>query len=319
MKVLFSSLAAKIALFKKVEAQVRNINPSAIVVGGDMDPQCLGAKILDKSKFLRMKKLDDFSTDEILKFLVSENISYVIPTRDGELTFWAVHKEILSECKISVMISDLSSIKKCNDKLTFYNSSKELTIPVIPTFLDLNEIDSKTFVVKSRYGSGSSNIGLNLSREEAYEHAKKINDPVFQPYIKGREFSAETWIDDKGQCHGLVMRWRLQIVRGESHESKIFLNDNWGKLIIDMFEKIRGLQGHCLAQIIVDENCKIHLIEINPRLGGASPLSLEAGLNSIEWFLNESNGASQKIPKNPTIRDGLRLKKKNGVVTITEE
>ena len=59
--------------------------------------------------------------------------------------------------------------------------------------------------------------------------------------------------------------------RGESHESKIFLNDNWGKLIIDMFENIRGLQGHCLAQIIVDEDCKLHLIEINPRLGGASP------------------------------------------------
>ena len=86
-----------------------------------------------------------------------------------------------------------------------------------------------------------------------------------------------------------------------------------------MFEKIRGLQGQCLAQIIVDEDCKLHLIEINPRLGGASPLSLEAGLNSIGWFLNESNGASQKIPKNPAIRDGLRLKKKNGVVTITEE
>ena len=173
MKVLFSSLAAKIALFKKVEAEVRNINPSAIVVGGDMDPQCLGAMVLDKSKFLRMKKLDDFSSDEILKFLVSEKISYVIPTRDGELTFWAVHKEILSECKISVMISDLSAIKKCNDKLTFYNSSKEITVPVIPTFLDLNEIESKTFVVKSRYGSGSSNIGLNLGRKEAFEYAKK--------------------------------------------------------------------------------------------------------------------------------------------------
>ena len=319
MKVLFSSLAAKIALFKKVEAEVRNINPSAIVVGGDMDPQCLGAKVLDKSKFLRMKKLDDFSSDDILKFLVSENISHVIPTRDGELSFWAAHKNILSERKISVMISDLSSIEKCNDKLTFYSSSQELPVPVIPTFLDLNQIDSKTFVVKSRWGSGSSGIGLNLCRKEAFDHAEKINDPVFQPYIKGKEFSAETWIDHNGQCHGLVLRWRIQVVRGESHESKIFLNENWGNLIIDMFEKIRGLQGHCLAQIIVDEDCKLHLIEINPRLGGASPLSLEAGLNSIEWFLNESKGASQKIPKNPVIREGLRLKKKNGVVTITKE
>ena len=41
-----------------------------------MDPQCLGAKVLDKSKFLRMKKLEDFSSDDILKFLVSENISH---------------------------------------------------------------------------------------------------------------------------------------------------------------------------------------------------------------------------------------------------
>ena len=217
------------------------------------------------------------------------------------------------------MISDISSVERCNDKLYFYSSSKELNIPVIPTFPKLNNIECNSIVVKSRYGSGSSNIGLNLSKKDAYRHAEKINDPVFQPYIKGREFSAETWIDEKGRCNGLALRWRIHVVNGESHQSKIFSNEDWGKSIIDVFEKIKGLQGHCLAQIIADKNGKLHLIEINPRLGGASPLSMEAGLNSIEWFINESNGDYHKIPKSPSIRDGLILRKKNGVVTIAEE
>ena len=46
----------------------------------------------------------------------------------------------------------------------------------------------------------------------------------------------------------------------------------------------------CILQIILDSNSKIHIIECNSRFGGASTLSIEAGLDSFYWFLQEANG-----------------------------
>ena len=79
---------------------------------------------------------------------------------------------------------------------------------------------------------------------------------------------------------------------------------------------ITGLRGHVLAQVIVDDKERLHLVEINPRLGGASPLSLKAGLDSIKWSLQEFLGDSDQIPKSPILKSGLRLSKKNQVVQI---
>ena len=43
-------------------------------------------------------------------------------------------------------------------------------------------------------------------------------------------------------------------------------------------------------QIILDSNNNINIIECNSRFGGASTLSIEAGLDSFYWFLQEANG-----------------------------
>jgi len=68
--------------------------------------------------------------------------------------------------------------------------------------------------------------------------------------------------------------------------------------------------------VVVDSEQNLHLVEINPRLGGASPLALAAGLSSIEWFLLESEDRGEEIPKFPSISKELRLKKDNGRVQI---
>ena len=77
-----------------------------------------------------------------------------------------------------------------------------------------------------------------------------------------------------------------------------------------------GLTGHALAQVIVDKDEDLHFVEINARLGGASPLSLVSGLNSIEWFLRESAG--EDMEKTPFFRcpPGKRLVRKKDIVRI---
>jgi carbamoyl-phosphate synthase large subunit len=106
------------------------------------------------------------------------------------------------------------------------------------------------------------------------------------------------------------------VVNGESHETVTFSNPEWAQKIIQTFSMIAGLKGHVLAQVIIDNEENLHLVEINPRLGGASPLSIAAGLNSIKWSLLEFLDRSEEIPAFPGFTYGLRLSKKNQQVLI---
>ena len=314
--VLFSSLSAKIALYDSVCEQARTVIPDCEIIGADSDQSCRGAKQIDS--FLIMPPIQDLDQESLLQFCKENNIQFVIPSRDGELLFWAVHQEFLYNNQIGVMISSESAISLCEDKFSFFKYFEKAPIPSISTSFSLDALPSscERFVVKERMGSASRSIGLNLSREEIEGHVRGIQEPIFQPQINGRELSAETWIDQNGICHGVILRWRTLVINGESHESEIFSNPEWTEKIIQVFTMITGLRGHVLAQVIVDDKERLHLVEINPRLGGASPLSLKAGLDSIKWSLQEFLGDSDQIPKSPILKSGLRLSKKNQVVQI---
>lgn len=56
-----------------------------------------------------------------------------------------------------------------------------------------------------------------------------------------------------------------------------------------------GVYGHAVFQTIQDRSGEFVLVECNPRLGGASTLSIACGLKSFEWFLLEAQGGS--LPK----------------------
>ncbi|MNC49272.1 carbamoyl phosphate synthase-like protein [compost metagenome] len=45
-----------------------------------------------------------------------------------------------------------------------------------------------------------------------------------------------------------------------------------------------------IFQVIIDHAGEYHFIECNTRFGGASRLSVEAGLDSFYWFLLEAEG-----------------------------
>jgi carbamoyl-phosphate synthase large subunit len=106
------------------------------------------------------------------------------------------------------------------------------------------------------------------------------------------------------------------VVNGESHESTTFENQDWADELCNVFTKLAGLKGHVLAQVMVDTDEQLHLIEINPRLGGASPLAIAAGLHSVRWSVFEFDKKIDLISRMPKIEIGLSLIKKNNQVSI---
>ena len=313
--LLFTSLSSKVALFQSVQEQAKSFSPKARVIGADSNPSCEGRVKVDH--FCQTPKTNKWNNDDLLTFCKKYKISHIIPTRDGELVLWARNKEALKEIGIDIMVSSEQALIRCQDKYEFSKSwPQECLLQPVPTFTEPEEIGDQELVVKERRGSGSKKTGIELSLAQAKEWGASLQEPIFQPYLEGPELSAETWINREGKCHGMLLRWRKVVVQGESHETEVFKDHILEEKIKNSLELIDGLYGHCLVQLIITENGEPTIVEINPRLGGATPLAHFAGIKSISWFLMESYGMGDKIPISPAIKYGSKLFKKNGKVRI---
>lgn len=287
-KILMTSLSSKIALYDSVLRQAKMFNPNASVIAADSNPNCPGADYVKYFKIL--PRLDILSPEELLNILGNWRITHVIPTRDDELQYWAQIAPLLLKKQVAVLLSSCDAINLCKDKLSFPTKITISGLKHIPSLLSPNQSNYPKWVIKERYGSGSRGVGANLSKNDAVNLALSLEEPIFQPYIEGVEFTAEGWINRDGECMAVLLRWRDKVVNGESFVSTTFRNTDWENKIKTLFSSINGLKGHCLGQFIVDHDENLNLVEINPRLGGASPLSLSSGLNSILWSLREESG-----------------------------
>ena len=293
--ILVTSISRKIPLLKSVRKAAQKILPDIKIYGGDIDSTCIGKYFTDD--FWSMPSISKLTEDDLLAYCRQNNIRCIIPTRDGELTFFARLKAKLATRNIHVMVSDLNSVALCMDKLAFFDKFHQAGLPVIMTKDQIELVTPcDSFVVKERYGAGSHQMGINLDKAQAIKQAGRLEHPVFQPYIKGKEASIDIYISKTGKIKGMVARQRDTIINGESQITSTFRNEKLEQLCADFVENM-SFYGHILLQVIIDETGAFYIIECNSRFGGASTLSLAAGLDSFYWFLLESLGVDiQEYP-----------------------
>ena len=293
--VLISSLAAKVPLAEAVKTAAHRFRPGLRVLGGDVNPAALGFHFTD-ARWVMPPTTDDHLTD-IIRHCREHGIGHVVPTRDGELAFWARHRAALATAGVAVLVSAPDAVTRCLDKLAFAEFGQQAGLPVIPTALrldalpaDAGPLRNATFVVKERHGAGSLSLGLNLPYAAALAHAQTLQEAVFQPFIAGREISVDAYVDRAGRVHGLVPRTRDVVVRGESQVTTTLPDPALVARLTPLIERL-GLYGPLVLQALLTDDGGLHLIECNCRFGGASTLGIAAGVDSFFWFLQEAAGA----------------------------
>ncbi|HXG69092.1 MAG TPA: NAD-dependent epimerase/dehydratase family protein [Gemmatimonadaceae bacterium] len=294
--VLISSLAAKVPLAKAVCAAARRLHPAVHVIGGDIDPHALGFHFTD-AKWV-MPPTTDENLGEIIRYCRDHGIGHVIPTRDGELDFWSRHRAVFGDAGVAVLVSAPDAVKRCLDKVEFAEFGLRAGMPVIPTTKSIDALSandmqlsrSRTFAVKERHGAGAVRVGLDLTYAAAVAHARTLHEPVFQPFVIGREISVDAYVDRAGRVHGLVPRTRDLVVRGESQVTTSLNDPALVERLTPVVEQF-GLSGPLVLQIILDGAGSLHIVECNCRFGGASTLGIAAGVDSFFWFLQEARGA----------------------------
>lgn len=285
--VLITSAGAKVPLIRAAKDAARKISSLARVIAGDISNKSIAAYVADE--FWLMPPTTDEYLSEILDGCRSRAVSVVVPTRDGELKFWSQHKAKFAENGIAVIVSSLSAVELCLDKLAFAEYGLEHNLPLIPASDIAHGSYGLRYVVKERYGSGSRGVRLDLDRKEAITHSVNLSHPIFQPFVVGDEFSVDAWVDEKHSVQGLVLRWRNDVIHGESRITTTFLDaeiESKSKIII---EKL-ALSGPVVLQGIVDREGATHFIECNARFGGASTASIAAGLDLLYWSFQQVIG-----------------------------
>jgi predicted ATP-grasp superfamily ATP-dependent carboligase/RimJ/RimL family protein N-acetyltransferase len=285
--LLITSASKKVSLVKAAQRACRKLSPEVKLVAGDSDKNALTRYVADD--FWQMPPTNDLKIDLLISGCQERNIRTVIPTRDGELIFWASHQSRLAEEGINVLVSPLSSVRVCVDKLAFYQFGLKHNLPFIPTAIDPDEIKAEFYVVKERYGAGSNQIGLNLTKEAAIQHALQLTNPIYQAFIPGKEISVDAWLDRFSKVKGLVLRSRDLIIGGEAQVTTTFQNAAIESTVLKVLETL-NLRGHVVLQALIDNDDRLHIIECNSRFGGASTASIEVGLDSFYWSLLESAG-----------------------------
>jgi carbamoyl-phosphate synthase large subunit len=295
--ILVTSSSKKAPLIRALQKTAKKIDKEIKIIAGDVNSNVITRYVADQ--FWEMPILDDSKVELILEKCTAYNIGLIIPTRDGELSFWAKNKSKFKGKGIDVLISDFNSVEICLDKLMFYEFMIENEYNCIETLLELPTSPSKSlFVVKERYGSGSKNIGIGLSYTEAKNFASKLEYPIFQPMVSGKEISADIWIIP-GIFESVVLRSRDLIVEGESQVTSIFHDEPAERMFLEIAQKLRII-GPAVFQAIIDGSGKLHLIECNARIGGASTASVAAGSGGFEIIINYFTAGNKEFKPRKT-------------------
>ena len=130
LNVLISSASRKTPLIRAVQKAVRALGPDIKVIAGDLDENALGQYVADE--FWPMPTTEASSIEVLLKGCKNYEIGFIIPTRDGELTFWAESAAVFRAEGIEVMVSSPDATRRCLDKLEFATFGQEKNLPFIP-------------------------------------------------------------------------------------------------------------------------------------------------------------------------------------------
>ncbi|MCP5041149.1 MAG: ATP-grasp domain-containing protein, partial [bacterium] len=303
--VLITSISKKIPLIQCVRRALAKFDPGARVHGADSDPEALGQHFVDV--FWVAPSLDRDAGASLIEHCRRNGIRFLIPTRDGELLFFSRLRDEFSAAGIEVLVSSPEAVASCIDKLSFAELLQRHGLPAIPTAESLEAFEGfPSVVVKDRFGSGSKNLHCDVAPEVAEEVAKGIGSPIYQPFVRGREYSIDLYRDRLGCVHGTVCRTRDTVVGGESQVTTVVDAPDLEVLCAKVVE-VLDYNGHATLQAIELPTGQFQMLECNARFGGASTLSERAGLESFYWFFAEASGRGlTSAPFTPT-RDRLRL------------
>jgi carbamoyl-phosphate synthase large subunit len=289
MNVLITSASRKVALVRAFQDAMRRIRPEGQVIAVDASPRAPALYLADAGHVVPRTDAPHFLSF-VVEFCLEHAVKLIIPTRDEELPFFAEHTEIFLQQGICVMIASGEVIRCCLDKSSFlqFCADHGFAVPKVWATPDWSNPAIYPVFVRPSSGKGGRGARKVNSQSELGALIDNRKEILVQEYVDAQEYTVDLFADFNGKVISVVPRRRLQVWGGESF---ITATENNGEIIQESarLAKEIGLVGQNTIQCFLRDG-KPMFIEINPRFGGATSLSIRAGADSPSYLLRLLRG-----------------------------
>ena len=251
----------------------------------------------------------------ILDISKKERVNAILSGPEEEIIPLSKNKGVFLKENILPLVPDYDSVLVCSDKFKTYDFFIENNISTSKTiFINsknndiIKQLDELEFpaILKPRFGRGSRDIYIAHNKHELEFYVSKLcknSDYLVQEFIYGIEYTIDIFSDLDGKPLSIVPRKRLGVESGIAVKAQTF----YDKKIINYTYKIARklkLIGPSNIQCILDKKDGTpKFIEINPRFGGGSILSIKADPTIVENLIRIIKG-EKPIPSQ-VFKEGL--------------
>ncbi|WP_220721081.1 ATP-grasp domain-containing protein [Agarivorans litoreus] len=242
----------------------------------------------------------------LTKLCQKKSIRYILPTRDGDLEFFTKHYTLFLDKNIVLLMSPPKTIEICTNKHLFRKFCDDNNLPIPGKITDISR-SFRPCVAKLAKSSASAGVFIVQSKKDLDILLSRCSasELTFEELISAKEYSIDAFHDNNGNLVGSVTRERIKVVNGESSISQVVDAPLLSELARNL-SKLIPFRGHITIQAFMDAN-SIYLIEVNPRFGGASNLSIQAGLASTERLMASIVGDTETLYRENELKIGLKM------------
>lgn len=289
MNILFTCVGRRVELIQQFK-KISSPDCPVLIYGTDSSDTAPALFFCDY-RFRSPLICEDSYIPFLLGICEKNKIDLLIPTIDTDLLLLSKTKDQFNSVGTKVLISPESFINKCRDKrLTgkLFESANLLSPPCFDNVIHYN-LGFPAFI-KPLDGSSSIDAYKISNETELHNFASRLSDYIIQPFVCGEEYTVDVFCDFDGNPIFITPRRRIAVRSGEVLKTEICQDELIIceiKRLIDVIKPI----GPITVQLIREKGTsKDWYIEINPRFGGGSPLSMKAGADSAAAIVEIMNG-----------------------------
>jgi carbamoyl-phosphate synthase large subunit len=240
----------------------------------------------------------------------NNKISLIVSVADRELTALDSIANDLKALDVQTLLPIIpGALAVCQDKRLFVQWCSEKGFPTprtIPTGGARSvEATSAQFPLFARPAIGQSSVGTWVVKTPEIMVALEsmADELIIQEMVTDPEYSIDVLSSLEGKALQAVVRRRLVVRGGESTTTQVVRCPELEALAVKVCDGL-GLVGHSVVQAFWSKRNGPRLIEVNPRFGGASTLSIRAGLDSPRRIIGMLRGDPDAYRNRP-IQIGL--------------
>lgn len=280
MKILLTAIGKRVQLIKHLKEKHK-------VIGVDCGSQAAAIDFVDN--FYQVPRYDELGyIDTLLHICEVEKVNMLIPLYEREFSLLYRNLKAFEVSGTTILLSSEHIIETFDDKyktfLFFKSNGINTPVTYIKADIELKikekyELFKFPLIIKPAKGMGSKDVFKINNYKELEFFKDYVENPVFQQFICGKEYTIDALFDLQSNVISIVPRGRIEVKSGEVSKSRTVKDEKIINAAYALCKKLKGAKGPITIQCIVDQSGDIYFIEINPRFGGGVPLTFEAGVN----------------------------------------